>query len=110
MNKATKFTKEMGRRIAKQRKRKGYTQEQLAEIADVSPQLISTAETGTRTISSEKLFRISKALNVSADYLLSGEFSSTDETYLAQLLKNASNEQKIAIEQICRIVFSLNNE
>lgn len=107
MNETHSFSKEMGRRIAIQRKRKGYTQEQLAEFADVSPQLISTAENGTRTISADKLYRISKALGVSSDYLLSGKFSEKDETYLINTLNQANSKQKMAIEQICEIIFNL---
>ncbi|WP_290912707.1 helix-turn-helix transcriptional regulator, partial [Eubacterium sp.] len=34
----------MGKRIIKRRKQLGLSQEQLAELADVSPQMISTAE------------------------------------------------------------------
>ena len=103
------FAKEMGHRITIQRKRRGYTQEQLAELADVSPQLISTAETGARTISSEKLYRISNALGVSADYLLTGEFSEKDETYLSEMLNKATPNQKAAIEKICQAIFELND-
>ncbi len=107
MSDSKAFSKEMGHRIAIQRKRKGYTQEQLAELSDVSPQLISTAENGIRTISAEKLFRISQALGVSSDYLLSGEFSETDETYLIDTLNKANSKQKMAIEKICEIIFDL---
>ena len=79
-----KFLKEMGRRMYAQRKQLGLTQEQVAELADISPQLLSNAENGTQVIGSDKLYRISLALGVSADYLLSGELSGKD----IQILEN----------------------
>ena len=54
------------------------SQEELSEIADVSPQLISTAERGAKAIRPENLLKISKALGVSADYLLSGDVTDRD--------------------------------
>lgn len=78
------FLKDMGHRISTQRKRLGYTQEQAAELADISPQLLSNAENGIRAISSDKLYRISRALNVSADYLLSGKSTDKDRLLLLE--------------------------
>lgn len=50
--------------------RKNQAFRRFAELSDVSPQLISNAENGAKAISSDKLYRISKALKASADYLL----------------------------------------
>lgn len=91
------FNGEMGKRIIKRRKQLGLSQEQLAELADVSPQMISTAERGSKSILSENLYKISKALNVSADYLLSGEIteSSFSEIYKRVLKTPAEMQEKI---------------
>ena len=91
------FNGEMGKRIIKRRKQLGLSQEQLAELADVSPQMISTAERGSKSILSENLYKISKALNVSADYLLSGEIteSSFSEMYKRVLKTPAEMQEKI---------------
>lgn len=102
-----KFLKDMGARISAQRKRLGITQETLAEKADVSPQLISAVENGIRAVSSDKLFRISRALHVSADYLMSGEVSESDKFLLGEKLKNASAEQLQAIDKITDIILKL---
>lgn len=101
------FIKEMGYRISIQRKRLGMTQEQLAELADISPQLVSNAENGIRAISSDKLYRISKALKVSADYLLSGEASDKDAQILNEKLNDASPETRSAIDKIVDIIIDL---
>lgn len=101
------FIKEMGYRISIQRKRLGLTQEQLAELSDVSPQLISNAENGTRAISSDKLYRISKALKVSADYLLSGEAGDKDAQLLQDKLSNVPTNKRNAIDRIVDIIIDL---
>ena len=95
--KTNNFNGEMGKRIIKRRKQLGLSQEQLAELADVSPQMISTAERGNKSILSENLYKISKALNVSADYLLSGEIteSSFSEMYKRVLKTPAEMQEKI---------------
>ena len=95
--KTNNFNGEMGKRIIKRRKQLGLSQEQLAELADVSPQMISTAERGSKSILSENLYKISKALNVSADYLLSGEITelSFSEMYKRILKTPAEMQEKI---------------
>ena len=65
--------KDMGKRISERRKDMKLSQEELAELAEVSPQLLSTAERGTKALRPENLLKISTALGVSVDYLLTGE-------------------------------------
>ena len=101
------FLKTMGRRISARRTILGLTQEALAEMADVSPQLISTAENGIRAIGSDKLYRISQALHVSADYLMCGETQEKDRSQLCEKLANATAEQLQAIDRICDVILNL---
>jgi len=107
MNDAKTIIKEMGHRISMQRKSLGLTQEQVAELADISPQLLSNAENGTRAISSDKLYRISKALKVSADYLLSGEMAEKDNNLLYEKISNTTPEKIKAIDKIVDIINNL---
>ena len=71
------FLKEMGNRICTRRKMMGLTQEVLAEQIDVSTQMISNLETGKKAIRPENLLKICNALDVSADFLLTGSDRST---------------------------------
>ncbi|MDE6797481.1 MAG: helix-turn-helix domain-containing protein [Ruminococcus sp.] len=100
MNNPEKFHIEMGRRIMQRRKQMNLSQEELSEIADVSPQLMSTAERGAKAIRPENLLKISKALGVSADYLLSGEVIDRDFDNISAKLKNLSPEKIRRIERI----------
>ncbi len=64
--------KEVGYRIKLCRKEKNFTQERLAEEINVSPHYIYEIERGSKTMSIYTLDKISKALNISTDYILSG--------------------------------------
>ena len=58
-------------RISELRKDKGLTQKGLCEIAGITTTQLNRIERGiTGTVSSDALIKLSKALNVSADYLL----------------------------------------
>ena len=68
----------IGKRITECRKMLGLTQEELAEKGDMTTQFVSYAESGKRVIRSENLLKLSKALEVSADFLLTGEIVDKD--------------------------------
>lgn len=89
----------MGKRITSRRKQLNISQERLAEQTGLSVQAVSTAERGTKALRPENLLKISRALGVSTDYLLSGEVTENDlqlSTFI-QKLKSLSNEQIQAV-------------
>lgn len=90
----------IGERVTELRKRLGWTQEELAEKADLTPQFVSYAESGKRAMRPENLLKLSKALNVSADYLLTGEIVDKDILILSEKMQNLSPSQIRIIENI----------
>ena len=68
---------DMGRRIAARRNQLGLTQAEAAERAGLTQQFFACVETGTKNIRAESIIGVSKALNVSTDYLLTGEVTET---------------------------------
>lgn len=100
MNSNDFLLKDMGNRISERRKDMRLSQEELAESAEVSPQLLSTAERGTKALRPENLLKISTALGVSVDYLLTGEIIDKDLSIISNKLKNASSTQVRSIEKI----------
>lgn len=87
--------KALGARIKKARNAKYITQEQLGEMCSLSTAHIGHIERGTRIPSVDTLFRISSALDVSADYLL---FDSADNRAMFSSIASAlkgKDEQKI---------------
>ena len=59
-----------GENLRKIRKQRNITQEELAELLNVSRQAISKWEAGNGYPETEKLILISRELNISLDYLL----------------------------------------
>ena len=69
-------------RISELRKDKGLTQKKLCEIAGITASQLNRIENGiTGTVSSDVLIKLSKALNVSADYILGLTPISTRKNY-----------------------------
>lgn len=60
----------IGSKIAKLRKERNMTQEQLAEKLDISIKHCSAVERGLSSLSLEKLIDVSKLFDVSLDYLV----------------------------------------
>lgn len=91
---------EIGNRIAERRKQLGLTQEALADKGDMTTQFVSYTEAGKRAMRPENLLKISSALEVSADYLLTGEIIDKDLLILSDKLRSLSPSQLRIIESI----------
>ncbi|MCL2313166.1 MAG: helix-turn-helix domain-containing protein [Firmicutes bacterium] len=66
------FYIEIGKRIKQTRLSIGLTREKLASMAYISDKFLYDIEVGNKGLSAATLHNISKALNVSADWLLDG--------------------------------------
>ena len=98
---------EIGKRIIERWKKLGLTQETLAEKGDMTPQFISYAESGKRAMRPENLLKISTALEVSADYLLTGDVVDKDLLLLSDKLRKLTPSQIRIIENIIAEAISL---
>ena len=94
------FLKELGYRIMEQRKKLGLTQEALAEKGEMTTQFVSYAEAGKRAMRPENLLKISSALGVSADYLLTGDIVDKDLLLLSDKLRKLPPSKLRIIENI----------
>lgn len=63
---------QVGSRIRGSRLEKGWTQERLAEEAEISVQQLRALEKGQRTLGVDHLRRLSDAMGVSSDFLIKG--------------------------------------
>ena len=84
--------KEMGQRYFEARKSKGFTQEEAAEIADVTQQAISDAELGKSFLSPDSILRLCTAYGISCDYLLTGEISDKDTLIIDKQIRELDAE------------------
>ena len=91
---------EIGKRIMDRRKKLGLTQEALAEKGEVTTQFVSYAESVRRAMRPENLLKISSALEVSADYLLTGEIIDKDLLILSDKLRRLTPSQVRTVEAI----------
>lgn len=69
---------DLGFKIRQLRRQKSLTQEQLAEIAGISPSFLGHIERGTRIASVDTLVALCNALEVTPNYLLSASLTQPD--------------------------------
>ena len=67
---------DLGKKIREARLKKGYTQQTLAEKADVAEMYISQIERGLKMPSMNLFIKIITALDISSDYILRDEVPS----------------------------------
>lgn len=92
--------KEVGKRIMERRKALGLTQEALAEKSEVTTQFVSYAESGKRAMRPENLMKIAAALNVSTDYILTGDIIDKDKLLLSEKLDQLTAPEVRIVEGI----------
>lgn len=99
--------KEMGKRIYTLRKEHNWTQDDLANLSGVGSQTISTAELGKKALRPENIVKISQALGVSTDFLLTGNRNSVD--YI--LINHKLNEMpQSRYDRIMRVIEIMSEE
>ncbi len=90
-------TKGIGRRIQRLRKEKGLTQEQVAEVLDMSVNYLSNIETGRDICSTLLLLGIANILDASMDYIL-GENLNYNKTN-----NMTSDQQALLIHEVSKM-------
>lgn len=79
----------LGNRIRTTRQSRGITQEQLAEMVDISTNFMSLIENG-RNMSVETLVKIADALGVTVDYLLNETMELHSDKIMVQISQSLS--------------------
>lgn len=92
--------KEIGKRIQQKRKQAGLTQEQLAEMMNVSIQMVSNIERGNKAIRIENLINLCRILSVSTDYILIGKENVSDISELTSRISKLENKDVRLIDMI----------
>ena len=100
----------IGMNIKNARMKKGFSQEQLAEILDITNTHISYLETDTKSPSLDMLIKIANALDVSADDLLVGELTHTSSPVgkeLHAILQDCNHDEREMLIQILKFMKEL---
>lgn len=99
--------RKLGKQIKMVRTSKRMTQEELAEMIDVSPTFISLVETGTKALSLSKAIELADVLKVSMDVLFQDNRLQQEESDIAEaafLLQGCNSYEK---EVIVDTIFAL---
>ena len=89
---------DIGKRIQQRRKQLGYTQEQIANMMNVSIQMVSNLERGNKSIRIENLVNLCKILQVSTDYILIGKNTDLDNKVLFNKISKLSRKGRQLVE------------
>lgn len=96
---------DMGIRLRQERLKLDYTQEQMAELLEISTAYYGKIERGVHGLSLTKLLTINQKLNIDITYLITGEEKSNHpiEFYLNKCPK----KKRYDLEQIIRYALNL---
>ncbi len=101
--------KELGEKIKRYRKMRGFTQEKLAEVIDISSRNLSNIELGLSYPKSETVEKIMQTLNITPQELFSTDHLKSEDELIKlinQYINNAKNNRK-KLEQIYKILRDL---
>ena len=98
---------EIGLRIQEVRKEQNMTREELAEKAEISTKFLYEIEIGKKGLSAESVLKISRALSISSDYLLTGEGKSKSKY---SKFDNLSQKQLKRLEKIVKLTYEFCND
>lgn len=79
---------ELGKKIKRMRIEKGYTQEQLSELIDISQKALSSIETGENFVKAETLDKILKTFDITAEELFATNQLKDSAELLEMINKN----------------------
>lgn len=96
----------IGERIAYTRKRRGLTQENLAELSDISIQFLSDIENNKKNMTVTTLKHIAESLNVTTDYIIYGIETENRNCIIDTALDILSDAEKKKIKKILEIFIS----
>lgn len=93
--------KELGKKIKRMRIEKGYTQEKLSELIDVSQKALSSIETGENFLKAETLDKILDAFDITAEELFATNHLKDCSELLQMINQNiaqiSENSEKLEI-------------
>ena len=104
---------EIGRRIASLRQERHITQEQLAEILDISIKHCSEVERGLSSLSLDKLIFVSDYFDCSMDFLIHGisekEISLSLPKEVLQIMRSDDDDEKKLLTEYLRMYGKIKN-
>ncbi len=99
--------KELGKKIKKIRMAKGYTQDKLSEMADISQRALSSIELGENFVTAETLDKLLSALDITSEEL----FATNNVKDPVDLIKNINQNISLIADDAekLEIIYNLTN-
>lgn len=104
------LAKAMGQRLIARRKELGLTQEAVADMAGITHQQYNKAENGKVCLSADSLHRISVALQISTDFLLSGNPNNERHQRTVNLLDQMNDSQLMLAHNVLKCIVEFGSE
>ena len=97
---------ELREKIKRERKKRGLTQEQLAEMVDISSRNLSNIEVGQNFPKAETLEKILKSLNISTEDLFANDHIKKPEELLNSIydILNSVKDDSLRLERIYKMI------
>lgn len=101
---------ELGEKVKRLRKRRGLTQEQLAELIEISPRNLSNIELGVTFAKAETLEKIIKSLNTTTQELFANDHIKTNEELIQNIhhyiniIKNDNSQLELVYKVLRDII------
>lgn len=98
--------KSLGQKIKRIRRLRNFTQEQLAEMIEISPRNLSKIEVGTTFVKADTLEKLLLALNITSEELFANEHIKDSKELLADIYSylNQVKDDTKKLEKIFRMV------
>lgn len=96
--------KDIGLRVRSLREANSYTREILAEKVNISGKFLYEIETGKKGFTVEVLYYLSQALNVSCDYILTGNEVNKIPEKMVHVLECFNADQMGRVQNILKVV------
>ena len=96
----------IGTQIRIIRNQQHLSQEDLAELCDISPSFMGHIERGTRKMSLETMVSIADALHVSTDYILYSQMPNTDAT-ITSIIETVKSNNEAQYDKYITIIRAL---
>ena len=98
--------KELGEKIKRVRKLRGLTQEQLAEMVDISPRNLSNIELGVSFVKAETLENIIDSLNITTEELFANNHIKTNHELIREINNfiNKIQSDNKSLEKVYKIL------
>ncbi len=100
----------IGRRISGIRKERGYTQEKLAELADISVQFLSDIENDKKNMTVITLKKVADVLHVTTDFIIYGREVSNKNFVIDSMIDTLSEKNKKSAERLLAVFIDAVND